>query len=259
MSINIKSQRALHADKKELLNKVSCIDAADALGLAIKMKSGTVYIECPYHENVLGKKDRHIGNCKISRDGKRCHCFACNGDGNAISMVMAAANLSFSDATDWLAERKAPELISKDWYCQSDTSHKKCPYSKNDFKKIGLHEGGDILVPVNISASKYEAKKTVNDMKYSIVYPEQIGNRCPTEKENFVIQCKRERVSLADLYITDIDAFFALVIPKAIEARTKYIHIMDVVEGFADGELKNLCKEEIMANIKIANKFIRER
>lgn len=95
-----KIEKRMHADKERVLDEVSCIDAATELGLMMKEKSGKVYLECPFHEKMIGKPDRHIGNCVISKDARRCYCYACNGSGDAIEMVMAVEGLSFCEATD---------------------------------------------------------------------------------------------------------------------------------------------------------------
>ena len=99
-----------HASKKSVLESISCLDAAYALGLRTKIKGRYTYVECPFHTSRIGKPDKCIGNCKISDNGKNCYCFSCNGSGNAIEMVMAYEGLNFCEATDWLAQTCAPEL-----------------------------------------------------------------------------------------------------------------------------------------------------
>lgn len=85
-----------HASKKSVLESISCLDAAYALGLRTKIKGRYTYVECPFHTSRIGKPDKCIGNCKISDNGKNCYCFSCNGSGNAIEMVMAYEGLNFA-------------------------------------------------------------------------------------------------------------------------------------------------------------------
>ena len=132
-----KIEKRMHADKERVLDEVSCVDAATELGLMMKEKSGKVYLECPFHEKMIGKPDRHIGNCVISKDARRCYCYACNGSGDAIEMVMAVEGLSFCEATDWLAERRAPHLLEDE--NKKKTRRRKCPFSDEDFSSIGIH------------------------------------------------------------------------------------------------------------------------
>ena len=50
-------------DKDLLLESVSAIDVAEALGLPMKFIGNRYYIPCPTHLSELGKEDTNLGNC----------------------------------------------------------------------------------------------------------------------------------------------------------------------------------------------------
>ena len=242
-----KIEKRMHADKERVLDEVSCIDAATELGLMMKEKSGKVYLECPFHEKMIGKPDRHIGNCVISKDARRCYCYACNGSGDAIEMVMAVEGLSFCEATDWLAERRAPHLLEDE--NKKKTRRRKCPFSDADFSSIGIHTT-DVLLPVGTSSSKYEAYNRGN------------GTRKFTDSayqaDGTLLLCRKARISIQDIYFDSQSAFWSIVRPKAEEACKKYREqIRSLKQNVPDNILKELCLEELQHKMETAKKFLR--
>lgn len=248
-----------HADKDAVLDAVSCVDAAELLNLKMDTRKGRIYVSCPFHQKRLGKLDQHLGNAVIIDSGKRCRCYACGGSGDAIAMVMAYQSLSFCDATDWLASRKAPELLSEEW--KESSGHVKiCPYTKDQFNVIGIHTE-DFIVPVGIAFSKCEASKILKSTKNSasftnIVYPDEFGSG---HEGNGVLLCRKERFSITDIYRDDIQVFYFVIKPKAILAYKKYTGMLnEVKKDLPECQIKNLMIDELLTKIKIAKKFIND-
>lgn len=199
-----------HADKKQLLDIVNCNDAAEALGLKKIRKNGKWYVECPFHPHLVGRKDRHIGNCYITESGRFCKCWSCGGKGNAIDMVVNYLNLPFSEAVDWLAAQKAPQLINDTWVESAKAAERKkpCPISSDDLESIGM-KTTEIQCPIGMAASKYEARMSGMDFD-SILYPE-----IADEGDDYVILCKNVMYSPQDLFETSEQEFYRLVLDKA--------------------------------------------
>lgn len=256
----MEKMKPLHADKKEVLEIVSCYKAAQFMGLKMKTNSRTnrISIECPFHEERLGQADRHIGNCKISKNGKICYCFSCNGSGNAIDMVMAHEKLSFCEAVDWLASMEAPELISEDWIEQKGSNRNVCPFSKKDFEIIGIHTE-DAVFPVGMASSKFEARK--HSLCYTdILYPDQFTS----DKEGYgVLLCVRDHISITDIWKENRSLFISIVEPKAVLAYEKYrkdiVKVNTIFDKYGisnEDPLRKAVMDEYKSKIRIAQSFL---
>ena len=238
--------KRMHADKNRVLNEVSCAETAIELGLMMKEKNGKIYLECPFHEKMIGKPDRHIGNCVISKDGHRCYCYACNGSGDAIEMVMAVEGLSFCEATDWLAERRAPHLLEEN--VGKKKSIQKCPFSDEDFSVIGIHTAEAIL-PTGICYSKYEA------------YNREDGRRNFTDilyqPDGTLLLCRKARISIKEIYFDSPSTFWSIVKPKAEEAFKLYREqIRSMKQNVSENDLREMCIDELRLKMEIAKKFL---
>lgn len=240
-------QGALHADRSKVLEAVTCEDAANELGLRMRTKSGRIQVECPFHYARLGKMDQNLGNCVLSKNNRHCTCYACGGSGNAIDMVMAYENLSFCEATDWIAERLAPELLRD--INPEKKEVKRCPFSDEEFEIIGIHVS-DVLMPVGMAESKYQAKQS-KARGGEIVYPDD-------PDEDYVLLCRRGRLSIRDIFVENTSLFWSIVEPKAMEAceiyREQILSLKRNEKG--DNELRDLVIEELTRKLKIAKKFV---
>lgn len=250
-------KKAVHASKSDVLDEVTCIEAADELGLGMVTRNGRVYVECPFHLKEFGKRDRNIGNCIISKNGRHCHCFACGGDGNAIDMVMAYESLSFCDATDWLAEKRAPHLLlDTEAEKGKKRDNKKCPFSEEEFQIIGIHTS-EVSLPYAMVSSKYDAnkKRMESEGKSSksyreIIYPD-------ASEDGYVLICHKGIISIRDIFRENKALFWSIVEPKAMEACEKYRHLIDVaLDVMPEGELRDAVVEEASSRLKTAKKFV---
>ena len=243
--------KELHACKKKLMEEVNCIDAAEELGLKMKIKGNRIQVECPFHRSMLGRDDRSLGNCVISRTGKRCNCFACNGHGDAIEMVMAYNGMCFSEAVDWLAGRRAPHLM-EGMVGRSREKPEKCPFTDEEFNVIGIHTSR-FLIPVGAAPSKYAARnKPGGKGKHrEIVYPAE-------NNDDYVILCESARMDIRDIFYDNKQIFWQIVEPKAMEAAERYRDQIESLERNRKGEepLRDLMVEELTSRLKIAKKFI---
>ena len=250
-------RKVKHATKSDVLDEVTCIDAADELGLRMVTRNGRVYVECPFHFREFGKKDRNIGNCIISKNGRHCHCFACGGDGNAIDMVMAYESLSFCDATDWLAERRAPHLLQEMGSEKGQKrDNKKCPFSEEEFHIIGIHTS-EVSLPYSMASSKYEANKLKKESDgkslkgyWEVMYPDAFG-------DDYVLLCHKGLLSIREIFRENKALFWSIVEPKATEACEKYRHLIDMtLEVMPEGDLRDAVIEEATFRLKTAKKFV---
>ena len=217
-----------HADKNELLSRITCVDAAALLGLRTVQKNGKLYLECPFHESILGKPDRNIGNC-VSRqeDGyATCHCFACGGTGNPIRMTMAALSLDFCAATDYLAKCLAPDLLEERAFPERNDRGGKgykprrfFPYSRSDMQFIGLHTSDVLFSPVTECSSRMDGEIVRSyEQVTGHAYPWDMNDPDPTaESRTEYYLCEQVNDSLGDLYNEDKEMFFSITCGKAEE------------------------------------------
>lgn len=248
-------QIELHADKDSLLSVVSCYDVADTLGLKMIKKGNNTYVECPYHFRRLGKSDKKLGNCVISRNGRYCNCFACGGHGDAISMVMAQRGMEFCDAVDWLAEIYAPELLSENY---TNVAVKKCIYSKEQFAAIGI-KTNSFLVPFGIEDSKCSARKKypTADISYPDCFRNHQSNHPITDPRHYVLVCSRQEINISEVYRDSKDAFYSIVIPKAKDTKERCLQsIHSIKANFPEGLAKDIFLQELEHDLSISNKFI---
>lgn len=244
-----------HASKKSVLESISCLDAAYALGLRAKIKGRYTYVECPFHTSRIGKPDKCIGNCKISDNGKNCYCFSCNGSGNAIEMVMAYKGLNFCEATDWLAQTCAPELLSDEW--KIFTPKKICPYTKEQFDVIGIHTESTPL-PVNMVSSKKTGRENANYGE--LLYEESLHHQMTgSEKQNGnLLLCTRSQLKIQEIYQEDQKIFYEIIIPKAKAAHKKYMKMFKKTKMLPQNDLTILILEELSKKIKTTELFIED-
>lgn len=81
----------------ELLKNIDITEVCDLLDIEMQPRGNGISILCPIHN------DTNFGSCFLRNN--RWHCFVCNEGGDAISLVMATLNLSFTEACAWLDEK----------------------------------------------------------------------------------------------------------------------------------------------------------
>ena len=93
-------------DWKKMKEAADAYDVAVALGyrdgIDMRRTGNRITIKCPAHERVLGKQDRHLGSCYLTKDG--CKCYSCGAFDNVYKMVMDVNNCSFGEAVDFVAD-----------------------------------------------------------------------------------------------------------------------------------------------------------
>lgn len=85
-------------DRERIRNDADAIAVVEYNRNSIRSvkKGSTLYIECPAHMEVLGKKDEKLGNCIVYRNG--CYCMACHTRLNPVEIVKKSMNLSWQEA-----------------------------------------------------------------------------------------------------------------------------------------------------------------
>ena len=79
-----------------LKDEAEILPVVKYVGIKMKKIGKRYYIQCPKHEEELGKVDQNLGNCLLYR--KRYRCFACGASENAIDMVMSYTGCSLPEA-----------------------------------------------------------------------------------------------------------------------------------------------------------------
>lgn len=192
-------------DKERLLSDADCIVVASSLGLKMQRKGRHHAILCPEHP------DRHFGNCII--DHNHYHCFACQADGNAISLVMNVLGCSYAEALYYIAD----VCGGVEMYTVEDRNgerEKPRPYLSAEARKyLGLQDR-----PV------YAIVAETPNFTESLQYEEEgckvehIEEYAPNAKrkdrpvfDSYVVSRIVSRSPLSDLYHDNEDCYFALV------------------------------------------------
>ena len=94
----MKGEKYVHYDV-ERLRHISIRSVANLLG-EVKRYGATYMTLCPWHE------DHHPSLSLVERTGENyCHCFSCDKGGDVIAFVMAAINVDFQGACEWLSRQ----------------------------------------------------------------------------------------------------------------------------------------------------------
>ena len=205
---------AKYANYKDVLESVSCEDAANMLGLKMVKKGGNTYVQCPFHEKILGKRDAHIGNCSIYDHGKRCHCWSCGGNGNAIEMVMAYLDLPFKQAVDQLAEGVAPHLIRDQGTDRDKQPRKIYPFTEQELELLGFCFE-NVQRPVNAAGSAFSVRPGNWRSSFYDWDAEAIGWNTLQYEGDHVVLYKTDRMTPSDLF--EIPAWKEIVRNKGTE------------------------------------------
>ena len=229
------STKSQYVDYQALLEEVNVIDTAEHLGLGIKSRYSRYSIECPFHKKILGKYDYHIGNCVVSDDKKKCHCFSCGGSGNSIDIVKAYLDIGFYEATIYLAQTFAPYLLENAEYIKPA-----CNISKKQLQALGF-DLSPIQVPKNASDTKYYFVK--DGLK-----PKEIITHGPHGE---AILCSLETNPIFDLMRDDPEMFCTLALGQG-SARKKHLEscIRSIRKELPFGEMHNVMISEIEKEIK---------
>lgn len=80
-----------------VLDRVEIAEVAHRLGISLQQRGRSLVGLCPFH-------NERTGSFHVSPDRGRYHCFGCGADGDAVSLVMEHAGLSYPEAMEWLAD-----------------------------------------------------------------------------------------------------------------------------------------------------------
>lgn len=130
------------------------LDVARFIDMEIKKHGSRYYIRCPKHEEELGRIDKHIDNCVLTKWGYRC--FSCGSEAGVIDMVMYHLNCSFYEALGIVAD----SLGGREKYLLTDNKkdYSYFPLSVEELKLIGLYpyRRNKVEFIVNAALTEYE-------------------------------------------------------------------------------------------------------
>lgn len=99
-------------DIRQLMEEANAKTVAEFLGMRIVKRGKYDFIQCPGHEQRLGKSDHRIGNAVLSKNGYKC--FACNTFVPTINMVMEYTDCDKKEAYRMIANAMGGEDLFPD-------------------------------------------------------------------------------------------------------------------------------------------------
>lgn len=243
--------KTLHAQAEAVLKQVSIEEACSANNISIRNGN---QILCPAHPVKMGKPNTNYGNCCIYHDRNTFTCHSCHTTGNVIELTMYAQNMSFCEATDWLAAQYAPWLLSGD--LRKKVKPKTFfPFTEEEMRAIGLLPVVNCYLPIVNAPDKYsvyhnEGFESWADIQGIVTTTGSIiGQFLKTNVEDEFLICEQERASLAAFYEEDPVAFRLMVVQKASEVLkqiNRQLHRMEEAAA-ANPEFGQAIKEEMEA------------
>ena len=110
------------------LDKLS-IDKSD------KQNGDWLFIRCPFHIKILGKEDKHIGNCSVNLSTGIIHCFACKHSEHISALIQKKFNLDYKQTYNFITGKDYKKKEQQN----NDLINKKIDYNlnkKEERKKI---------------------------------------------------------------------------------------------------------------------------
>ena len=182
---------------------------ADYIGMETRKRGIHTFIRCPSHEQTIGRADKSIGNCILTKNGFKC--FACHAYGDVFDMVMAHTGCSYPEALKTVGDACG----GANAFLNNEPFHRKPTIlSSSDLALIGLvnavtpEQSDEGRLLYNISSEK--ASET-----------ERTG--CARKGDEYVLYVKGEKTTLQNLQEKDPKAYCALIVQKAKEAMKKYL------------------------------------
>lgn len=78
-----------------------------------KQNGDWLFIRCPFHVKILGKRDNHIGNCSINLNTGIIHCFACHHSEHISILVRERLNLSYRESYEYITGKEFKGIRQK--------------------------------------------------------------------------------------------------------------------------------------------------
>lgn len=248
---------------KEAIAALADIEVvANYLGLETQKRGAYTFIRCPMHAQILGKPDSTIGNCILSKRGKKgFKCFACGAHGDVFDMVTAVTGCSSVEAFKLVGD-----------LCGGSESFRKTGHEKKlqflsaeDLELLGL---SNTYSP----ETSDEGKLLYNISDEKLAETNEAG--CMRKRNEYVLYQKKNRVNLRTLQRNAPKTYYALIERKAGEAAEKYRKAIEDCDSnystiskdirillSSDGKLnmKERLPEEVIAGIKKALKKKQKR
>jgi len=230
-----------HASKEELFERVNILDVADFFGLRVEKRFDRYAIECPFHESVLGKPDRNLGNCVTSSNNgfRTCHCFSCGESGNVVKVAMAQTGLKYSEAIDYLAEHLAPDLLEEE-RTELKTAKQICPVSQEELEAIGLVTQSSVIRALNAGGSRREALGCSTDTVLRLSIP---------EIPEFTA-CDIESVPFRNFYAESPEAALVMMQGKAQERKESLQALLSRISMFPDGQMRFVIETDVHKTVR---------
>lgn len=243
-------------DKDLLLESVSAIDVAEALGLPMKYIGNRCYIPCPTHLTELGKEDTNLGNCILHDKG--CYCFACSKGVNTINLIRYTTNCSFPKALEFMANLSGDEEL---FSAENGFNEKiNMPLTNSELEFIGLapkNPQKGFLVNAGeyneTIPNLYSVKSNTLREKPEWIYDEENDEveEIINLKTEFLFYRKEPGLSMLSLFSENKEAFYSLTMSKALDCYENFVmnkalysenpFLLRMLQTKAD--IKNLCKQ----------------
>ena len=167
---------------------------AEEYGIPMSVKANRVYIECPSHFRVLGKRDGHINNCVLTEHGY--HCFSCGTTGNVLKMIADYEGYDYNTFKDKLAvaqelaQRLYPEFLT-------DYDPKSAPIKTQKIYPFGLKDSD--LMYLGLYPTEAEDPRAMRDHK---IHHSKLGKarQIPSGDPMIYLYGYVHKVSLVQLY-----------------------------------------------------------
>ena len=211
-------------DANRIIEDADPFEVVQATNIEWQKKGKNVFIRCPGHLNRIGKEDQHVNNAWLTKHGY--FCSVCGVAVNTVSMVMEARNCTYREALEFVADLNGGRelYVDKDSTTNFQTDKIFAPYGTYDYSKkqdkkckmlpwnlqdeIGLNIGSNkSFYPIFCYTDKPEenAEKTGRiDIEGNIEY-------------EWLVMDRTKKMSLADLYKDDYEAYLWLITSKCEE------------------------------------------
>lgn len=206
----------------DLYKAVTPLSVCEEFDIETRQKSNRYWIRCPAHKRVLGKEDRNISNCVLTKRG--FHCWACGTTGDIFDMVGYYLDMPMENFADKLkvaeliAERMAPEYLGDNEPSKRDELPQ-LPFNKSDLAKIGLRD-----------VRSFTPEWPTSEHPTSITKQKDGMWEYGSDQERYY-QVTPVSYSLRAFYNEDAEGFLTMVIQKAYEA---YHKSKDLLSGHMD-------------------------
>ncbi len=129
-------------DRDRIIAESSGLAVASALGVPMKRSGSHYFVPCPVHLKNLGKEDKKLGNCWITKHG--CRCAACDENVSVIEWTMQVRACSFVEALEFVADVNGGR---QNYIIEDDRSRAKTKESTVGDKKTGSSPSPKSILP----------------------------------------------------------------------------------------------------------------